>query len=108
MTRPVRLTADTRLILDCLLSADLTDRQWGRRICERTGLGPGATYPILERLEEAGWIVGAWERAELDDKARRRFYTISGVGRQAYATAGSRKRRWRLSLGWAKRARGTV
>lgn len=91
---PIRMTMPTRTILELLLDADPSDLPWGYRICEETGLGPGTVYPILERLEKAGWITGAWEATAPTDRPRRRLYTFSGAGRQEYAAVqATRKRR---------------
>lgn len=97
----IRLTTPTRMVLDMLL-ATADDPPWGYRICEETGLGSGTVYPILERLEEAGWIEGTWEReaGQLGDRPRRRFYTLTSAGRAGYATATARRttrtRAWTL------------
>lgn len=40
-------------------------------------------YPLLYRMEDRGWIAGRWvERA---GERRRRFYSITPVGRRALA-----------------------
>lgn len=97
MTSPpppkIRLTMPTRLVLDLLLGADHDDPPWGYRITEKTDLGPGTVYPILERLEQAGWITGEWEDGTPEGRPRRRFYSISGAGRMEYAAAQASRRR---------------
>ena len=40
-------------------------------------------YPLLYRLEERGWIKGAW--VEKPDERRRRFYRVTPEGRRALA-----------------------
>jgi PadR family transcriptional regulator PadR len=40
-------------------------------------------YPLLYRLEERGWIKGAW--VEKPGQRRRRFYNLTRDGRQALA-----------------------
>ena len=100
----IRLTMPTMAVLDLLLTANIDDPPWGYRICEEAGLGPGTVYPILERLEEAGWITGTWESSEPGDRPKRRTYQISDLGKRAYATALERKRprvrlRWGLQTG---------
>src|ERR1041384_4327893 len=40
-------------------------------------------YPLLYRLEERGWIKGAW--IEKPDERRRRFYRVTAAGRRALA-----------------------
>ena len=41
-------------------------------------------YPLLYRLEERGWIKGAW--VEKADERRRRYYTVTAKGRRVLAT----------------------
>ena len=46
-------------------------------------------YPLLYRLEERGWIKGAWvEKAEV---RRRRFYKVTAEGRRVLA---QQKKTW--------------
>lgn len=40
----------------------------------------GSLYPALQRLEQRGWIKGAWGIS--DNKRRARFYTLSVLGRK--------------------------
>jgi transcriptional regulator len=40
-------------------------------------------YPLLYRLEERGWIKGAW--VEKPDERRRRFYRVTPEGRRVLA-----------------------
>ncbi len=40
-------------------------------------------YPLLYRLEERGWIKGAW--VEKPGQRRRRFYNLTPEGRRALA-----------------------
>jgi PadR family transcriptional regulator len=95
----LRLTTSTRLVLDVLMAADPDDLPWGYRICEQAGLGSGTVYPVLERLERAGWIAGRWEIGQPTDRPRRRFYALTGTGQQEYtaALAARRTRRWQLA-----------
>jgi PadR family transcriptional regulator len=46
-------------------------------------------YPLLYRLEERGWIKGAW--VEKPDQRRRRFYKLTAEGRRVL---GQQKKRW--------------
>lgn len=98
----IRLTTPTRMVLDVLIAA-ADDPPWGYRICEETGLGSGTVYPILERLEEAGWIEGSWEIGQPDDRPRRRFYAVTSAGRVRYAAGVARRQSrtsaWRPRLG---------
>jgi PadR family transcriptional regulator len=87
------------MVLDVLIAAG-DDPPWGYRICEDAGLGSGTVYPILERLEEAGWIEGTWETGQPANRPRRRFYSLTGAGRAEYSAALTRRqnrtRAWRL------------
>ena len=43
----------------------------------------GSLYPALQRLEQRGWIKGAWGTS--DNNRRARFYTLTAVGRKQFA-----------------------
>lgn len=45
-------------------------------------VSPNTVYPLLRRLEEKGYVEGAWERP---DTRSRRFYTITPEGERKYA-----------------------
>jgi len=94
----IRLTKPTLAVLDVLLAADPDDPVWGFRICAEADLGSGTVYPILERLERIGWVIPAWEEPPPPDRPRRRFYALSGAGRQeitaALAARSESRRRW--------------
>jgi PadR family transcriptional regulator, regulatory protein PadR len=50
---------------------------YGLKIAQNAGRKAGSVYPILARLEEAGWVESAWEREERDERGpRRRFYRL--------------------------------
>lgn len=53
-------------------------------------LNQGTLYPALVRLEQQGWIKGAWDRTETNREAK--FYSITKAGEKALA---SETRRWR-------------
>lgn len=40
----------------------------------------GSLYPALQRLEQRGWIKGAWGTSENNRRAR--FYTLTALGRR--------------------------
>jgi PadR family transcriptional regulator PadR len=76
-----RLTLPTLRVLDALLT-DPLDEHYGLELSRAAGLPSGTVYPILARLEGAGWLVGAWE--DIDERAegrrRRRYYRLTGTG----------------------------
>jgi transcriptional regulator len=46
-------------------------------------VGPGSLFPALHRLEQGGWIRGAWRSS---DRGRRvREYTLTAAGRRQLA-----------------------
>lgn len=54
-------------------------------------LNQGTLYPALVRLEQYGWIKGAWSRTETNREAK--FYSITKTGEQALSKETSRWRR---------------
>ena len=85
-TQRIRMTTPVRLVLDAMAHVDPGELMWGYRLCEQTGLGPGTIYPILERLEAAGHVSARWETPRPTDRPPRRFYEITGTGRQLAAS----------------------
>jgi DNA-binding MarR family transcriptional regulator len=84
-----RITAQTAAVLAALLARE---EAWGFELSRETGLKAGTMYPILARLQAAGWVEDRWE--DLDawrDAGRppRRYYrlTTTGRARAAHATA---------------------
>jgi DNA-binding PadR family transcriptional regulator len=85
------MTWQTRAVLKLLLD-DLHGRHYGLEIAEGVGLPTGSVYPILARLEQAGWVTSEWENIDpaVAGRRRRRYYrlTASGAERAAeYAQA---------------------
>ena len=54
-------------------------------------LNQGTLYPALVRLEQRGWIAGAWQRTENNREAK--YYSITEVGVRALQTEAERWRR---------------
>ena len=54
----------------------------GSEISKQTGMLSGTVYPILLRLEQAGWLESEWETADpvLLSRPRRRLYRLTGLG----------------------------
>ena len=79
-TQP-RITTQTIKVLAMLMSPT-QDEMSGAEIGRATKLASGTLYPILLRLEEAGWVESRWETEEPQElgRPRRRFYQITGVG----------------------------
>src|ERR1700751_1275850 len=57
-------------------------------------LNQGTLYPALVRLEQKGWIKGAWEKTENNREAK--YYSLTKAGRRAM---NEETRRWRRLVG---------
>lgn len=80
----IRVTSRVRAVLAVIADAPADSPTWGYQICEQSGWGPGTVYPILERLEDAKWIVGEFEQRRRGGGPRRRRYTLTGLGTAEY------------------------
>jgi len=76
-----RLTEQTLKVLAILMSST-QDEISGAEIARSTKLASGTLYPILMRLEEAGWVQSRWETEDPHElgRPRRRLYQATGVG----------------------------
>jgi len=61
-------------------------------------LNQGTLYPALVRLEQKGWIKGAWQRTENNREAK--YYSITKVGSRALR---SETGRWRRLAGFVEK-----
>lgn len=86
----MRITVATARVLAVLLADPQADR-YGLDLMRDTGLASGTLYPILHRLQDAGWIAGHWEEVDvvLESRPARRYYRLTPEGatgaRQALA-----------------------
>jgi DNA-binding PadR family transcriptional regulator len=76
-----QITAQTQAVLGALL-AECGEPLYGLEISRRTRLSSGTLYPILARLEKAGWVSSEWEAASPTEagRPRRRYYRLTGEG----------------------------
>lgn len=74
-----RFTLQTAIVLDALLQ---NPGACGSELTKITRLSSGSLYPILIRLEQAGWLSSEWEREQATKlgRPRRRNYTVTAVG----------------------------
>jgi PadR family transcriptional regulator, regulatory protein PadR len=56
----------------------------GAEIAKATKVGSGTLYPLLARLEAAGWFTSEWENVDPSEvgRPRRRLYKLTGVGKR--------------------------
>jgi PadR family transcriptional regulator, regulatory protein PadR len=76
-----RVTFQTAMVLREMLAAP-TKPSYGLELSQETGLPTGTIYPILARLEVAGWIHSGWENIDpvVEGRPRRRLYYLTGEG----------------------------
>jgi DNA-binding PadR family transcriptional regulator len=86
---PPRITYSTGIVLFAVSRGF----RYGFEIMDASGLPSGTVYPILRRLEDAGLLSAKWEAiADARDEQRppRRYYQITGAGRQAFREASAK------------------
>ena len=84
----VRITVPVLRVLQALLARP-AESLYGLELMEQTGLKSGTLYPVLARLEDAGWVSSSWEDADPRDagRPRRRYYKLTGSGQRDGAAA---------------------
>jgi PadR family transcriptional regulator, regulatory protein PadR len=83
------------LVLRILLAGPQHGQGIARVIQQRSGdsliVDHGSLYPAVKRLEDRGWIRGAWGTSANNRRAR--FYTLTAAGRRQLSTEVDRWRR---------------
>jgi DNA-binding MarR family transcriptional regulator len=97
----LRLTKPTIGVLEALLSATSDKPAWGLSICRDADLGPGTVYPILDRLADRGWVTSYEETGPHPGRPARRFYELTGTGRQQATEVLEARAERRFKLGFA-------
>ncbi|MEV2277837.1 helix-turn-helix transcriptional regulator [Nocardiopsis sp. NPDC049922] len=84
----VKITVSVAAVLRAFLE-DTGRHRFGYDLMKDTSLKSGTLYPILARLQKAGWIESEWE--DIDEKAEgrpaRRFYQLNPDGAAAARVA---------------------
>ena len=82
------MTWATQKVLLAMLGAPAAEH-YGLELAREAGLKSGTIYPILARLEAAGWIDGHWENIDPKTEGRRprRYYRLAGAGIAAAESA---------------------
>jgi len=77
------MTLQTQAILAALLR-DAATPHYGLEMAKSAGLPSGTIYPILARLEKAGWIKSEQENInpKVAGRRARRYYTLTAEGEQ--------------------------
>jgi DNA-binding PadR family transcriptional regulator len=81
MVSSVRITSAVARILAALLDDPGEDR-YGLDLIRATGLPSGTLYPILIRLQRAGWLTAHWEEIDpvAEGRPARRYYRMTPDG----------------------------
>ncbi|HTX76877.1 MAG TPA: MarR family transcriptional regulator [Terracidiphilus sp.] len=76
-----RITGPTLKIIGQLLSEPSKNLS-GADIAKATGISSGTLYPVLFRLEKAGWLESEWESVNPSEvgRPRRRLYHLTATG----------------------------
>ena len=76
------MSAQTLKVLAALLESSGGNLS-GADVGRAANLKSGTLYPILLRLEDAGWVDSKWEEGDprVLGRPRRRYYSITGIGR---------------------------
>jgi PadR family transcriptional regulator, regulatory protein PadR len=79
--RNVRMSLQTLRVLEAFLE-NPTEQLSGAAVHQRCGIASGTLYPILLRLESAGWFVSKWESIDPSSvgRPRRRLYRLTTTG----------------------------
>jgi DNA-binding PadR family transcriptional regulator len=77
----MRLTIPVARVLAVFLS-DVGTARYGVDLMEQAGLGSGTVYPILQKLQAAGWVSSEWEQEDPTELGRpvRRYYLLTPNG----------------------------
>jgi PadR family transcriptional regulator PadR len=88
MPSEIRVTAAVAMVLAAFLEDPGADR-YGLDLMRATGQPSGTLYPILLRLQRAGWVVAEWEDVDPAEAGRpaRRYYRLSADGVVSARTA---------------------
>ena len=80
----VRLSAPTLRVLKMMLDDPRKGRS-GADLSLGAKVGSGTLYPLLRRLEEAGWCRSEWEGIEPVEagRPRRRYYWLTAKGQNS-------------------------
>lgn len=100
MTKAPQLTPQTMKVVQAVINAPGSS---GADIARATKLATGTLYPILMRLEGAGWLSSSWESGSATElgRPRRRFYTVTAEGARAVRQAAKELQMVYGGIAWA-------
>jgi len=79
-----RITTTVLKVVSAMLADPAADR-YGLDLMHDTGLASGTLYPVLVRLEAAGWLAARWEDVDpaAEGRPARRYYRLTPTGAEA-------------------------
>src|SRR5690349_11372309 len=79
--RDIRVSRNALRVLKTMIEKPRTPFS-GADLARELSLGSGTLYPLLQRLEDAGWLKSEWEQVEPSEagRPRRRHYRLTGHG----------------------------
>jgi PadR family transcriptional regulator, regulatory protein PadR len=82
----IRVSRNTLRVLKMMIEKPQTAYS-GADIARQIGLGSGTLYPLLQKLENAGWLKSKWENVDPSEagRPRRRQYKLTGRGQMQAA-----------------------
>jgi DNA-binding PadR family transcriptional regulator len=78
MARTANHSKETLRVLQAFVLSD--GPLYGGSMVKALGLKEGTVYPILHRLERAGYLSRSWEETKIPGKPPRCYYSISLKG----------------------------
>ncbi|WP_352671987.1 helix-turn-helix transcriptional regulator [Mesorhizobium sp. M0478] len=99
----VRLSSASLKVLRLFVEEPRKARS-GSEITKEAGISSGSLYPILDRLETAGWFTSRWEEIDPSQagRPRRRYYQITGLGQNKANEALAPYQVTNGALGWGR------
>ncbi|HEX8627176.1 MAG TPA: PadR family transcriptional regulator [Catenuloplanes sp.] len=81
MPETIRITMAVAQVLAALCD-DPSAQRYGLELIRATGQPSGTIYPILTRLQRAGWVEASWEQVDPAEQGRpaRRYYRLTPDG----------------------------
>jgi PadR family transcriptional regulator PadR len=81
MGKDIRITGPTLKVIGQILTASDLGIS-GAEISRATDIASGTVYPILFRLEKAGWVSSEWEERDPSElgRPRKRTYRLTATG----------------------------
>lgn len=104
METPFKITSATLDVMEAFLAS--FDELHGFAVARVSGRPTGSVYPILARMEQAGWLESRWETEHPEPgRPRRRFYRLSAQGVAESRRIVQERRGALPSPGWVARPR---